>query len=254
VRIFDAFPMNDELDLLECRLYELQDIANLTHVIVEADVTHQDTPKPSHYLDNRERFAPWKDRIVHVWATGLPTVREAADPWAREHAQREWIGAGLKDAAPDDVVLQSDLDEIPTAVAARNVRPQGFVAFDQTLYCFAVDWRHPERWRGTVAARVGQVRSFGQMRDARNVAKPLPNAGWHLSWLGGREANLNKLGAFCHPEVADRIHAGLAGGNLFLDRGVHVDGKQMIPVTVDRTWPRWVHERRCPEAWFRDPR
>jgi hypothetical protein len=251
VRIYDAFPMHDELDLLECRLVELQDIPNLVHVIVEADVTHQDNPKPSYFLDNRERFAPWKDRIVHVWATGLPTLKEDSDPWAREHAQREWISQGLQDAEPDDVVMQSDLDEIPTAVAARNVRPQGFVAFDMTLYCFAVDWQHPERWRGTVAARVGQVNSFGGMRDARNVAKPLPDAGWHLSWLGGREANLHKLGAFCHPEVADRIHAGLADGNRFYDDGWHVDGKKLTPVEVDRTWPRWVYERQCPDNWFR---
>src|ERR1051326_9357013 len=64
--VYDVFMFNDELDILECRLYELQDIPNLTHVIVEANVTHQDNPKDSVFLDHRERFAPWKDRIAHV--------------------------------------------------------------------------------------------------------------------------------------------------------------------------------------------
>lgn len=249
MKVWDAFMLHDELDLLECRLTEL-DTAVDRFVIVEADVTHQDNPKPSYYLDNSERFAPWADRIVHVWATDLPTSQQDRDPWAREHAQREWIWRGLADAEPDDVILQSDVDEIPTAVCARNVRPSGFVAFDQSLYCFAVDWLHPERWRGTVAARVGQVTSFGAMRDARNIAKPLPNAGWHLSWLGGKDAQLHKLDAFCHPEISGRCREGIEV-DIWLSEGWHVDGKKLIPVDVDASWPRWIAEGRCPPSWFR---
>jgi hypothetical protein len=96
------------------------------------------------------------------------------------------------------------------------------------------------------------VKSFGAMRDARNLTpKRLENAGWHLSWLGGGEQNLKKLGAFCHPEVADSIHYGLEGENKFLRDGVHVDGTKMVAVDVDRTWPKWVYERKCPANWFR---
>src|SRR5690606_33433177 len=140
----------------------------------------------------------------HVWATGLPTIDEAPDPWAREHAQREFAAAGLKGAQPDDVVFHGDVDEIPTALAARNIRPQGFVSFEQRGHFWAVDWLYPQPWRGTVASRAANVRSFGEMRDARNFAKALPMGGWHLSWLGGAEAALKKVGSFCHPEVEDR--------------------------------------------------
>lgn len=252
MRVFDAFMLHDELDMLECRLTELERAVD-RFIVVEANVTHQDGPKPSYLGDNWERFAPWHDRIIRVWATGLPTVHDDADPWAREHAQREWIWEGLKavDAEPDDIVLQSDVDEIPTAVAARNVRPQGFTAFDMSMCCFAVDWQHPDRWRGTVAAKVRNVGSFGAMRDARNVAPGLQNAGWHFSWLGGSEANLKKLNSFCHPEVADRIHAGLESGNAFLTRGFHVDGHKMIPVEVDKTWPKWIAQGKAPASWYR---
>lgn len=252
MRIFDTFPFHDELDILECRLYELQDIPNLVHVLVEADVTHQDNPKPSYFLDSRERFAPWKDRIVHVWATDLPTVKEFPDPWAREHAQREWIGKGLHEAEAEqsDIVLQSDVDEIPTTLAARNVRPNGLLAFQQRGLFWAADWQYPRVWHGTVASRLRTIRSFGAMRDARNIAPSLPNAGWHLSWLGGAERALHKVNSFCHPEVEDQIRLGLSA-DVFLQHGVHVDGIQMVPVDVDDTWPRYIYERRCPESWFR---
>lgn len=250
--IYDSFMLNDDLDILECRLYELESIPNLTHVVVEADVTHQDNPKPSHLSDNWSRFERWHDRIVKVWATGLPTKKDAPDPWAREHAQREFIRYGLMTADSTDVLIQSDVDEIPSVLVARNLRPNGMVALEQRLCCFAVDWEHPQKWYGPVASRVGQVKQFGAMRDARNIAPHIPNGGWHLSWLGGDEANLRKLNAFCHPEVAERIHAGLtAAGNRFREDGYHVDLQKMRPVDVDDTWPRWVVERKCPENWFR---
>ena len=133
-RIIDAFPYNNEADILECRLTELYDAVD-AFVLVEADVDHQDHPKPYHYLENAERFAPWADKIVPVQAKGLPTLTENPDPWAREHAQREFIGVGLGvlDATAEDIVLQSDVDEIPTALAARNVRPSGMVAFEHGI-------------------------------------------------------------------------------------------------------------------------
>lgn len=251
-RVFDTFMFNNEMDMLDARLYELADVPNLVHVAVEADVDHQDHAKPYHLTENRERFAQYGDRLRIVRAAGLPTRAQDPDPWARELAQREHAAGAMSDAAPDDVVLHGDVDEIPNALGVRNVRPSGFVAFDQTLYCFAVDWLHPQRWRGTVAGRVGAVTSFGYMRSCRNMAPTMPGAlaGWHLSWLGGRDAALAKLGSFCHPEIADRTRAGLEADE-FLRTGYHVDGKRLVPVDVDETWPRYVYERKCPPSWFR---
>ena len=257
--IIDCFPFNNELDMLECRLVELYQAVD-RFVLVEADVDHQDHPKPYHYAENADRFAPWADKIVHVRAKDLPNVRDFPDPWAREHAQREWIAEGLAQigVGTDDIIMQSDVDEIPRALHARNIRPNGMVAFDQRLYCFAVDWQHPGGWRGTVAGRAGFIRSlgyqaFGRMRDSRNTVPSPPylkDSGWHLSWLGGRDANLAKLGSFCHPEIADRTLEGLRADS-FLRQGWHVDGVRMDPVDVDDTWPRWIVERRCPANWFR---
>lgn len=252
MRIFDTSMFNDELDVLQMRFEELESVPNLVHIICEANVDHQDHVKPFHLSENIERFEPWKDRLVVVKAKGLPPKTLNPDPWAREHAQREFVWQGLKEAGaePDDIVLHGDVDEIPTAVVVRNIRPRGYLAFDQTFHCFAVDWLHPQRWRGTVASRVGKIDSFGYMRDCRNFAPPIPNAGRHFSWLGGKEAFLKKLGSFCHPEIAERTHQGLQD-DLFLREGIHVDGCKLSPVEVDDTWPRYIAERRCPDSWFR---
>lgn len=251
--IIDAFPFRDEFDLLECRLTELQDVPDLVHVLVEADRTHGgNKPKPYFYAENKERFAPWADRIMHVMATDLP---DDVDAWSREHAQREWCWEGLKqlDVQPDDVVLHGDLDEIPTALAARYVKPKGIVRFRQTLYSFAVDWQHPDPWWGTVATRAKDITRFADLRTARCGFLPEIEGGWHFSWLGGAKAAEEKLDAFCHPEVAD------LGWRERLDEcyrtGRHLDngrvGTQLIPVDVDETWPRWISEGHAPASWFR---
>lgn len=252
MRRFDCFMFGTEFDILECRLTELQDVPGLTHVIVEADVTHgHNTPKPyllTEAMEETDRFDRWADRIHIVRATGLP---EEHDAWSREHAQREWFREGLTElnAQPDDIVMQSDADEIPTVLAATFVNPRGFVVFEQRLHCFAVDWLHPEPWRGTVAGRYGDIKSFAAMRDARLTAPiVLPEAGWHCSWLGGEEVADRKMRSFCHPEIEPQWTGKL--GNCWRT-GMHVDGTQQSPVTVDESWPRWIVEGNAPESWYR---
>jgi hypothetical protein len=248
MRRFDCFPFNNELDLLECRLVELEDVVD-TFVLVEATVTHgRNEPKPLHYQNNQDRFERWRDRIVHVVADVLP---DDPDAWSREWAQREYLRRGLESVGvePDDIVFQSDCDEIPRADVAKNLTPQGMVACIQDLYCFAVDWLHPLPWVGTIAAPYRLIESFAVMRSARlNKNQPvIPDAGWHLSWLGGYDANVVKLNSFCHPEIEPETRPRL---NDYYEQGVHVDGAKLIE--ADGTdLPRWIMDRKCPDNWWR---
>lgn len=248
--IYDTFMGNDEFDMLECRLVELAAIPDLVHVLVEADVDHQGHPKPYHFTENAERFAAWGDRLRIVRATGLPSAVEHPDPWSREHAQREHLRDGLHDASPDDVVLHGDLDEIPTEVFVRNVRPHRFVTAGMRFHPFAVDWLHPEMWPGTVAGYVRDITSFSAMRDARLSGQAIPYSGWHFSWVGGQAYQRSKLGAFCHPEVAAWSKDHIDRDD-FYRHGYHVDGTRLEAVEVDGDWPRWIRDLRCPEHWFR---
>lgn len=260
--IIDTFPINDELNHLQMRLEEMDSAVDF-FVAIEADVDHQDHPKPYHLSENLERFAAWSDKLIVVRASGLPTAAEDGDPWARELAQRESALLALSDIDKrhpldfDDIILHGDVDEVCRALHTRNVRPRnGFVSFEQRLHCFAVDWLHPEPWGGTVAGTMRQVMALGEnpfrkMRNTRNGNEViLADAGWHFSWLGGQEAAKRKLGSFCHPEIAERTGYGLTT-DLYLREGFHVDGRRMAPVDVDDSWPAFIYERRCPEVWFR---
>jgi hypothetical protein len=246
--VWDCFLFHDELDLLAVRLEELDAVVD-RFVLCESPVTFQGNPKPLHFDEHKQRFARWADRIVHVIATGL----DGKTTWEREGAQRDRILGGLAEAAPDDLVLLSDVDEIPKPEALSRVHPSGFTAFEQRFFCFAVDWEHPKGWRGTLAARRSEIDSIAKMRQRRDRAPRIQSAGWHLTWLGGPHATLAKLDAFSHTEIKERVRPGLRADS-YLHEGRHVDGVKLVPVDVDATWPCAIHERRCPPGWFRPRR
>lgn len=278
--VVDTFPINNELDMLEMRLETMAEAVDY-FIAVEANVDHQDHPKPFHISENLDRFDVWADKLIVVRAEGLPTHADDPDPWARELAQREFVLDGLREVdrrvglTGDTIVLHGDVDEICRPLHVRNVRPtfpkrpallpdrtvdRGFVSFEQRGHFFAVDWLHPDPWYGTVAGTLGQVMAlhvdhgsnpFQKMRNLRNWNPTvLVDAGWHFSWLGGQEAALAKLGSFCHPEVAERTLQGLTTDR-YLREGMHLDGRMMAPVDVNGEWPAYIHEVRCPAEWFR---
>lgn len=266
--VVDAFPFNNELDILEMRLTELYD--SVDHfILVESIQDHQDHRKPLWYQEHRARFQPWADKIVHVICGQLPTIAEDDDPWAREHAQREWIADGLTriDYDDDTVILQSDVDEIPRALHARNVRPGGELwSFAQRGHFFAIDWLYPHPWYGTTVTTIRKLkrferRPFAYMRDSRLTAKCPPHlqdAGWHFSWMGEPEDHMRKVNSFCHPEVliqkaagADVLVSGALSTGYFKQAGIHVDGAKMAPVDVDGSYPQWIRDGKAPASWFR---
>jgi Glycosyltransferase family 17 len=250
-RIFDAFLFDNELDMLECRLTEMDGQDVYRHVLVEATVTHRGAPKPLYYQENKDRFAAWADKIIAVTVTDLPDSR---NPWDREFAQREECVRGLLagGAGLDDVVLHGDVDEIPrwhgVLIAANAGAP---MAFQQRHYMYAADWQYPATWwYGTIAAPLSQVSGFQELRAKRNLLPWTADAGWHFSWLGGLEEQRRKLGVHCHLEMTPAEHERIASGRA-LREGAHHGGEQMVPVEVDGTWPKYIRERRCPPSWFR---
>src|SRR5215469_3785074 len=160
-RVFDAFLFCDELDLLEARLIELNS-AVWRHVLVEAPVTFQGNAKPLFFAENRERFAPWKDKIVHVVAD----LDGHQGHWAREHASREAIWQGLDGLRGDDIFMLSDVDEIPRADACQAAPGHTITVRSHAV---AVNLLDPHWWAGPVATighPPGTMQEFREQRSS----------------------------------------------------------------------------------------
>ena len=163
-RVVDAFLFSNELDLLELRLSVLDPVVD-RFVLVESTVAFSGLEKPLAYADNRERVAPWRDQITHVVVRDTPTP--GVWRWGRERFQRDQVLRGLGDCRCDDVVLISDVDEIPDPEAVGR-RLRG--GYHQEYMLYYLNCRHmSEYWVGTAALYHFELAAIGPQaaRDRR---------------------------------------------------------------------------------------
>ena len=270
--IYDCFSFFNELDLLEIRLNTLDKVVD-KFILAESPLTHTGNPKPLYYAENKERFAKFNDRIVHVVVDDFPAmpddmpVREKA--WTRENWQRNAIVRGLpKDIKEDDVLLISDLDEIPSPeyVQKAATDPIGVTRLDLKAYCFFINMRivsHPiwnngtrlltwrtfndprtyanSRYSECCIAAVNQRPSATRIRfiTPDKIFKP---AGWHFSYLGGADAIVTKLRSIAHTEFNTATITNRSSILKKLKSGADLfgNGEQGIPEPFDSSFPEHI--------------
>ena len=262
--IYDCFPFNNELDILELRLEMLGGVVD-RFVLSESTKTHTGHDKPLHFSDNRGRFAKYLDRIVHVVVRDNPSD---PDPWVRERFQREQLMTGLVDCKADDVILISDLDEIPDPALIVSLAGQsGVTVFEQHNCCYFMNLTM-SYWHGTRALRYDELKAMGPNAARQSAGRILPRAGWHFSYLGGTDTVLKKLSNTAHQEYntehfsdRDRVAAAIeTGSDLFsrtagrgrllqltaLPKAVQADPERFRPYLTDRV----VREAEFHEDWY----
>ena len=193
----DSFLLNTEIDLLELRLNILDPVMD-KFVIVESTVEFSGRPKPLYYGDNKERFAPWKDKIKHVIIDDTPD--SGPNRWPREYFQRDAIIRGLRGCKTNDLVFMSDVDEIPDPEVVKLNRHGGYHQVYSMYYANTI--RMEENWVGTTAMYYFQYQHMGcqRVRDNRYNFQRVDPGGWHFAYLMTSQEIRNKLGAFAHAE------------------------------------------------------
>lgn len=200
-RIIDCFQFYNELDLLEIRLAELAPVVD-RFVLVEARHTHAGDPKPLYFDQNRHRFAAYLDRIDHVIVEDDP----GGFSWKREGYQREAIVRGIPDMADDDMILVSDVDEIPrrSVIAALRAMPADLYSLQLAIHLYFLDLKSPEPWISAAAAPGRLIKRIGvnpiRYLVKQGIGRTIEDAGWHLTWMGGLEGFRSKMRAYAHRE------------------------------------------------------
>lgn len=247
-RVYDTFSFFNELDILEIRLNELDPVVD-KFVLVESTVTHSGLPKPLYFEQNKQRFAKFLPKIIHIIADDLDHVETPGhvdNPWDREHAQRDKAMAALRDCEPDDVIIVTDIDEIPRRDVIANYDPKSGVQHLALIMCYYyLNCNHNESWNmGSIMPYSGIVHTLSNMRWVyKDNWSLIPDAGWHFSYMGGPEKIKEKIESFAHQEFNKDEYKNLNEINGRVEKGMDVYGRgnnvyKIHP--IDNTLPEYV--------------
>ena len=195
--LYDCFTFFNELELLEIRLNELDDIVD-KFVLVEATRTHTNKIKPLYFKENKEKFSKFTDKIIHIVVDDMP---ESNDAWVLENYQRNSIVRGLKDCNSHDVIMISDVDEIPRSEVVLKVKYSfGIKTLEQNFYYYYLNVLNNEIWRRGTKILFYKYLTTPQEIRMMEAGPLIKNGGWHFSYLGGTKQIKSKIQSFAHQE------------------------------------------------------
>ena len=230
MNIYDCFMYFDEDLLLDLRLNSLNKYVK-KFVITEATYTHNGSQKKLNFDINN--FKKFKDKIEYIVVDTQPqnilklTDGESKDKrgeklilngMARDYFQRENLIKGLKDALSEDLILISDLDEIPN-LESLNFKEinNNIVIFEQKMFYYKFNLFYNDFiWQGTKATKNKNFISPQWLRNIKGKKYPkwridtffskkkysnlihVQNGGWHFTCLRTPEELEKKLLNFAH--------------------------------------------------------
>lgn len=262
--IFDCFPFFNELDLLELRLNELWDVVD-RFVLVEAPLTHSGNKKPLYYDINRDQFAKFQSKIIHIIAYNMPKTTEqvrasynewdkswindgylTGENWVRERYQRNQIMIGLEGSKPDDIVIIEDADEMVKTEILQNIEKtvvDESNAVEQTLHTYFMNFKCVNmKWAGSKILRRKFVTNPSEHRFHTPASGIILDGGWHFNFLGGVEAIKLKLQSYAHQEFnTDEVFKNL-GNHLIQKKDALGRSYQYEVVPIDESYPKYLRE------------
>ena len=210
-KIYDCFLFFNELELLEMRLNVMDPYVDY-FVITEASVTHSGIPKPYNFEANKEMFSKFLHKIIYIKNDDIPNDfvnlpqiknidsfegqcvkkihelietqtglfdRRTQPYFGRDFFQKESIRKGLENCQDDDIIISSDLDEIPNADVIKNLNFDNVKCFElkQRLFYYHVNLLRELNWSGTKVSKWKSVKESKITEIRQNKITDLKSRG-----------------------------------------------------------------------------
>ena len=180
MKIYDCFSYWDEDLLLDLRLNILNEYVDY-FVIVEGNKTWQNNSKKLRF--NLDNFKKFKDKIIYILVDELPdglydiekqkekdkANRTIDNTLKIEHNQRNKISEGLKSADENDLIIVSDVDEIPKLNFFKSEEiKNNILIFEQKMFYYKFDLVYDGfKWHGSKATQKMNFVNAQWLRDIK---------------------------------------------------------------------------------------
>ncbi|MCL2400032.1 MAG: hypothetical protein FWC91_09885 [Defluviitaleaceae bacterium] len=245
--VYDCFLFFNEFDLLEIRLHVLSETVD-KFVIVEADKSFSNNEKPYYFEDNKERYKQFLNKIIHIKIKEYPATRDA---WEMERYQRNQIALGIAQCSDNDIILISDLDEIPNPEAINRYKKIGNGVYNlkQLHFDYFLNYQRCGKNNYWYNAKILKYKDFASagytpqnIRTTKNN-KYIKKGGWHFSFCGGIQNIILKIQSFSHQEfnnvnyINDKLEYKIRMGLDLFDRS----NIRLIPIKISsKKHPKYV--------------
>jgi len=230
MNIYDCFMYYDEDLLLDIRLHTLNDYIK-KFIITEATYSHNGSKKDLRF--DIKKFSKFKDKINYIIVDKEPSninkilnsdtkekkgEKLILNGMARDNFQRENLQRGLINANDDDLILISDLDEIPNL---KNLKSSEFqnriILFEQDMFYYKFNLIYKNfKWFGTKGVKKKRFISPQWLRNVKNKIYQwwridtlfsnekysnisiVKNGGWHFTCIKSPEELEKKMLNFAH--------------------------------------------------------
>ena len=222
MKIIDTFIFNNEIEMLIYRLTLLYVVVDY-FVIVEGSNTHSGKPKKLNF--NIQNFIKFKKKIRYLVVNNIPVKTDSPKKnWhenhSREHFHRNYISNGILDANPNDLIIVSDVDEIPNLDSINfNKINDKILLFKQNTYAYKLNLEIPNSI-GSAACLKKNFINAQSLRNVRNKYNKkrsilwkiknylkgdrvniIDKGGWHFTYLKSPEEIKYKIENFSHGEL-----------------------------------------------------
>ena len=220
----------DEEMLLDLRLNILNKYVD-KFVIAEANYTHNGNPKK--LIFDIEKFSKFKDKIIYfVVDTPPPDIskinekdnekekqsKKISNAYKRHIYQLDKIKVGIVDASNDDIIIVSDLDEIPNLEEINfKLINNKLIFFKQKMFYYKLNLFYKSLpWHGSKACKKKYFKSAKWLQWIKNKKYPkwrvdilfsrkkyndiyfVENGGWHFTNIKSPENIEKKMKNFVH--------------------------------------------------------
>ena len=235
MKIYDCFMYFDEEVVLDVRLNTLNEFVDY-FVIVESIYTHKGDPRELKF--NHKKFEKFKDKIIYIVdeetypqtdeintedSEGEKSRKAIFNAAYRENGQRNLITKGLEKANDEDLILISDVDEVPqlAGINFKNINEK-IILFKQDMFYYKFNlWLPNLIWTGTKACKKKNLVNPQWLRNIKdrkysffridtffsktkyNSIKIINNGGWHFSNIKTPKEIEFKLRSYLHHREFD---------------------------------------------------
>ena len=230
MKIFDCFMYFDEDLILDLRLNILDKFVDY-FVIVESIFTHKGEKRNLKF--NINKFKKFESKIKYLVYDQEPsqikkifskdTEDEKSNKYImnaliRENAQRNFINGALNNLDNEDVILVSDVDEIPNLKGINfKEKKSKIILFKQDMLYYKFNLKLPNlAWTGTKACKKKYFKSAQWLRNVKDRKYPfyrvdtyfsekkyincefVDNGGWHFTNIKTAKQIKQKLESYLH--------------------------------------------------------